>query len=130
MPEFDLGVGEERPPLFTDDDPLTFTLRDTDGKRHVFNCEDYPTLPDDSRGGISDRPKWYVVESLAVQAVEESQDTVREMLSELMDARIIDETNVLDLVKKLNTERRKAEKRAMHRKTRGRPTSEPSGSMS
>jgi len=130
MPEFDLGEGAERPPLFTDDDPLTFTLRDVEGKRHVFKCEDYPPLPDDSRGGISDRPKWYVVESLTVQAVEESQDTVRDMLNDLMDNRVIDETVILELVKKLNVERRKAEKRAMSKKTRGRPTTVPSDSLS
>lgn len=130
MPEFDLGVAEDRPPLFTDDDPLTFTLRDLDGKKHTFRCEDYPQMPDDSRGGISDRPKWYTVESLALQAVEDSQDAVRDMLNELWEARVINENNILDLVKHLNSERRKAEKRAMSRKTRGRPTSEPSGSTS
>jgi coenzyme F420-reducing hydrogenase alpha subunit len=130
MPDFTLGEGDDRPALFDEEDPLVFHLKDLDGKRHTFRCEDYPQLPDDSRGGLSDRPRWYLIESMACQVEEEQRDRLRELADELMEAGQLRENAILELLKNLNAERRKAEKAAMRRKTRGRPTGEPSGSIS
>lgn len=132
-PDFNLGdptIAEEREPLFSDDDPLTFTLIDAENKKHLFHCEDYPSLPDDKRGGLSDRPKSYMVESVVVQVIADEQDRCRDLIEELLDDRIINERDIIELLKQLNAERNKAERKAMKRKTRGRPTSAPSDSLS
>lgn len=128
MPDFTLGEGDDRPALFDEEDPLVFHMKDLDGKRHTFRCEDYPALPDDSRGGLAEKPRSYLIDSVVTQVIEDQQDSCRTLVTELMDAKMLHENAILELLKFLNGERNKAERAAMRKKTRGRPTGVPSDS--
>ena len=122
MPVFQFEDEDGEPePLFSEDDPLTFTLIDNDRKRREFRCVDEPILPRDQTGGIDSKPRSYLTELVTSQVVDGQQSDCAEVVDAMWDAGRINETKIMELLKFLGTEREKARKALTKRKTK-RPT--------
>lgn len=130
MPAFEFPEDEpDADPLFPPEDPLTLTVSDIEGVRHVFNCTDKPRLPDDSSYGLDNRPRSYLLDSVAEQVVESQRRVAREVFDDLMKEGIVDETGVMEMLKWLGDQRNEARKARTKKKLR-RPTTAQSASTS
>jgi hypothetical protein len=128
--DFDTEItGDDGEPLFPPEDPLTITITDVEGERHVFTCKDRPNLPDDSSYGLDNRPRSYLLDSIMEQVVPEQQKRCREVFDQLMKEGVIGENHILDTIKWLGEQRDAARKQRAKRRLK-RPTTAQSGSIS
>lgn len=128
MPEFDLLLDADNAPLFTDQDPLTFTLPDPEtGSVRVFHAVDRPIFPDDRVVSLQSQPRTYIIETLASNVVDTERRPIREQLHTLFNDGIIDPNKMMELIEWL-TEQRDAARKRLARQKLHRPTGGPSPS--